>query len=459
MRASHEFLFCLTSILASVLALAQSNPVPYVDQPLMPMSAAPGGSGFTLTVNGTGFVSGSVVNWNGTPLPTTFVSKAQVTATVAASDIANPQTAFVTVSNPPPGSGISNVAFFQVATPVSSVVLSTPSNTGGVGFAVVTADFNGDGKLDLAVTGTNAQNNPVVYILLGNGDGTFQSPVAYPISFSPTIVAPMATGDFNGDGKLDLVTGQSVLLGNGDGTFQPAISLPAEYVPSGTDLFVAADFNGDGKLDLVAEEGGKGDLLVMLGNGDGTFTALTPISVTTNTISSLYAADFNGDGVLDLVVDYNSLQFGSGTFAVYLGNGDGTFQTPVLTNASVSSGLDVGLFAIATADFNGDGKQDVASADSIFIPTEAGTLVGAVSLGEGNGTFNFNANGFTLAETPDYQTAYTGDFNADGKLDVAMGTNIALGNGDGTFQTPPIALANSIAGICSGGRFQWGRPA
>lgn len=176
--------------------------------------------------------------------------------------------------------------------------------------------------------------------------------------------------------------------------------------------------------------------------------------MTTDIIGSLYAADFNGDGVLDLIVDFNPSGSGSGTFAVYLGNGDGTFQTPVLTNASVSSGLDVGLFAIAAADFNGDGAQDVASAMSLFVPSEAGTDVGAVSLGEGNGTFNFNATGFALAETPDYQPAYTGDFNADGKLDVAMGTNIGLGNGNGTFQTPPIALSSaSLAGVAAVGDF------
>jgi FG-GAP-like repeat len=455
MRTIHGLLFSLSWILASTVALAQSNPVPFVDQPLVPMSAAPGGSGFTLTVNGTGFVSSSVVNWNGTPLPTTFVSKAQLTAMVAASDIATPQTASVTVSNPAPGGGISNVDFFQVANPVSTVVLSTPSNTGGTGYAVVTADFNRDGKLDLALAYTNAQQDKFVYILLGNGNGTFQSPVAYPISFSPSAAGfPMATGDFNGDGKLDLVAGQSVLLGNGDGTFQPAISLPTQYVPSDEDQFVAADFNGDGKLDLVALEQSAGDLLVMLGNGDGTFTALTPISVTEDcpallcTADSLVAADFNGDGELDLVVDYDATSPGhsEGLFAVYLGNGDGTFQTPVLTNAVASGGV-VALSAIAAADFNGDGKQDVASAISIYNPALMGepgyivALVGAVSLGEGNGTFNFNANGFTLGANV-YAPALTGDFNADGKLDVATGINIALGNGTGMFQTPPIAVSS-----------------
>jgi hypothetical protein len=105
------------AILASATALAQSNPVPFIDQPLVPMSLAPGGSGFTLTVNGAGFTSSSVVNWSGIPLPTTFVSKAQVTAMVAASDIASPHTAWITVSNAAPGGGISNVDYFQIASP------------------------------------------------------------------------------------------------------------------------------------------------------------------------------------------------------------------------------------------------------------------------------------------------------------------------------------------------------
>jgi FG-GAP-like repeat len=463
MRASYGFLLCLSWMLASVVAVAQSNPVPFVDQPLAPMSAPPGASGFMMTVNGTGFVSGSIVSWNGTPLPTTFVSKARLTAIVAAADIASAQTASVTVSNPAPGGGISNVAFFQVAVPESTVALSTPINTGAAGVAVVSADFNGDGKLDLAVTGTNAQDNPVVSILLGKGDGTFQSPVVYPISFSPVATAPMATGDFNGDGKLDLVAGHSVLLGNGDGTFQPASSLPAQYVPSSSDLFVAGDFNGDGELDLVALEQSVGDLLVMLGNGNGTFTTLTPIAVTEDcdaadaagcTIyNALSAADFNGDGVLDLVVAYTpspregQLE-GSGTLAVYLGNGDGTFQTPVLTSASSSPTNYVNLYQIAAADFNGDGEQDVFSGVSHPMVSSPIVEEAGVSLGEGNGAFTFNANGFTLAEYLPFEPAFTGDFNADGKLDVATDSNIALGNGDGTFQTPPIALSNvNIAAV------------
>jgi hypothetical protein len=120
-------------LLSGIMALAQSNPVPSLDQPLAPDATVPGGPGFTLTVNGTGFVSGSVVNWSGTPLPTTFVSSAQLTATVNASEIATASTASVSVTNPAPGGGTSNVEFFAVSSPAAGVVFTPlpPHRFGG----------------------------------------------------------------------------------------------------------------------------------------------------------------------------------------------------------------------------------------------------------------------------------------------------------------------------------------
>src|SRR6202451_3091493 len=118
----------LTLVLVAVMAcgtvFAANNPVPYVDLPVVPSTTVPGGSGFTLTVNGAGFVSGSAVNWNGSPRTTTFVSAAQVTAAILASDIATASTAIITVSNPAPGGGVSGVAYFEVTTPVSSVTVA-----------------------------------------------------------------------------------------------------------------------------------------------------------------------------------------------------------------------------------------------------------------------------------------------------------------------------------------------
>jgi hypothetical protein len=146
------------------------------------------------------------VNWSGIPLPTTFVSKAQVTATVAASDIASPHTAWITVANPTPGGGISNVAYFQIASPASTVVVSAPTQPfikGELSNPIV-ADFNSDGKPDIAINTFDSQNNLLVSIVLGNGDGTFQAPVNYIVPNNNGGQGPqIVTGDFNGDGKLD----------------------------------------------------------------------------------------------------------------------------------------------------------------------------------------------------------------------------------------------------------------
>ncbi len=203
-----------------------TNPVPFINQPLVPDVVTPGGMGFTLTVNGTGFVMGSVVNWNGRARGTMFVSSSKLTATILASDTATPRTASVTVLSPGPGGGTSNVAFFEVTVSTSAIgFIPSSFDAGTSAFAVATGDFNGDGKLDVVVANASSNN---VSVLLGNGDGTFQAPVDYPTGSQPSSVA---VGDFNGDGKLDLAVANqncpsfpcgagsvSILLGNGDGT-------------------------------------------------------------------------------------------------------------------------------------------------------------------------------------------------------------------------------------------------
>src|SRR5512135_3377821 len=138
-------------LLASTMTLAQGNPVPLINQPLVPTATLPGGPTFILTVNGTGFVSGAGVNWNGAALTTTFVNSSQLTARVPASDIARAGTASVTVTNPPPGGGTANVMYFDVSTPVSTLTFASFYGFGGgEPTRLAAADFNGDGKLDLA---------------------------------------------------------------------------------------------------------------------------------------------------------------------------------------------------------------------------------------------------------------------------------------------------------------------
>jgi len=279
--------------------------------------------------------------------------------------------------------------------------------------AVVSTDFDGDGRLDFALA--NSDHSPSV--LLGNGDGTFRAS-----GYSFGGVQSVAVGDFNGDARPDLVAlfggrdGVAVALGNGDGTFQAA---QVAYIGMTPTSVVVGDLNADGKLDLVATSysawgsvdpytgnsygGSAGYANVLMGNGDGTFASnFGTYSLNEYTSGSSSAlGDFNGDGKLDLAAD------GS----VLLGNGDGTLgalrPAPMWTVA-------------AAADVNADGKLD---------------LVGdGVALGNGDGTFQparlYEAAG------PSVRVA---DFDGDGRRDLAAGTTgsflvVQLGNGDGTFR-------------------------
>jgi hypothetical protein len=414
----------------SSTAFAAENPVPLINQPLVPDAIAPGGAGFTLAVHGTGFVSGAVVKWNHSSLATTFVNGTQLTASVPASDIAAPGTASVTVVNPSPGGGTSNVMFFEVTPASSSIALGAPPafGAGTDPDSVAVGDFNGDGKLDLAVANVGSNN---VSILLGNGDGTFQAAVDYGAGSNPDSVA---VGDFRGDGKLDLVVANdlgnnvSILLGNGDGTFQAAVSYGA-----GMTLFSVAvgDFNGDGKLDLVVADAVSDYISVLLGNGDGTFktavqyvAGLEPFSVA--------VADFNGDGKLDLAVANNE----GASVSILLGNGNGTFK------AAVNYGTGTAPGAVAVGDFNGDGKLDlvVGGANSNNVN------VVSVLLGNGDGTFQAAVNyGAGAGQT----SVAVGDFNGDGRLDLAFPASLLLQTPLALLSSTSLNFGNQLVGTTS----------
>jgi hypothetical protein len=408
---------------------AQSqNPVPLINQPLVPDAVAPGKSGFTLTVNGTGFVSGSVVNWNGTPLATTFVSGSRLTASVPASEVAKPNTASVTVTSPGAGDETSNIVFFPVALSTQVVTMSggTAYGAGTAPLAVGTSDLNGDGKLDLVVA--NSSDN-TLSVLLGNGDGTFQTQVTYAVGANPQGIA---IADFNGDGRPDLAVTNansntvSILLGQGDGTFGKQVQYATGTGPDG---IAAADVNGDGKLDLVVTNSLDNTISVLLGKGDGTFQAAVSYAAGEDPLS-VAVGDFNRDGKLDLAIA-NSIGyvFSGDLVTILLGNGDGTFSTPT------SYASNCGNFVI-TADFNGDGNLDLAA-----VGPPSGQGGGAcVFLGNGDGTFQQYVPAFSPALASWVGAA---DFNADGKLDLGMSSNsgvpnitasILLGYGNGTFE-------------------------
>ena len=370
------------------------NPVPFLSQPLSPTAALPGGGGFTLTVNGSSFLSSSVVQWNGIALATTYVSEGQLTATVPPADIAAAGTASVTVVNPTPGGGTSNVEYFTITSPTSSVAtVRTDIAVQQYPVSVVTGDFNGDGIPDLAVVNDCGSSSacgdaPIgsVSILLGNGDGTFTLKTTLATSYYPE---GAAVGDFNGDGKLDLAVVNecseitcyqsgtvSVFVGNGDGTFTLGSLPDTGFYPYG---IAVGDFNGDGKLDLaVVNECGNtyscssGSVSILVGNGDGTFTLAASPTVGRD-VELLAVGDFNHDGILDIVVPSSD----DGSISILLGNGDGTFAP------SSQSPLSVGEcpFAVATGDLNGDGNLDLAVTDTCQNNVN-------ILLGNGNGTFS-----------------------------------------------------------------------
>ena len=347
------------------------------------------------------------------------------------------------------------------------------SSSAWFSYSVASADVNGDGKLDLLLANACNNNSSCSYgtasVLLGNGDGTFQTGINYNVGAQDAF--SVVAADVNGDGKLDLLVGNecaltdcsngsaSVLLGNGDGTFQT----PVIYSSGGLYTFslAVADVNADGKPDLLianmCADGtcSNGSVGVLLGNGDGTFQ--TPVTYSSGGLYmfSLAVADVNGDGKPDLLVanECADNNCSNGVTGVLLGNGDGTFRTPV---AYSSAGLYT--LAIAIGDVNGDGRPDVVVANQCASSNDCSTGSIGILLGNGDGTFQSAATTATPV-LANIQSLVLADFNGDHKLDVASGAGnvVLLGNGDGTLQSP-IALGANGPGIAVGDFNGDGRP-
>jgi hypothetical protein len=278
---------------------------------------------------------------------------------------------------------------------------------------VTVGDFNNSGKLGLALANIGEDNVP---ILLGNGDGTFTLPSSFVFS-GGGFPNSLAVGDFLGNGNLDLAVAASlgglpidIVLGCGDGAFNQG-PISANSNVAGAYMPAVGDFNGDGKLDIAATGGGYGQVnlanvvTILLGNGDGTFGFAQNSTFTTGSNPlAIVAADFNGDGKLDLAV----ANYDGGTVTILLGNGDGTFAP------ASGSPLTVGLnpIALAVGDFNSDGKADLVVANQTD-----NTLT--ILLGNGDGTFTPAASSPFAVGTVPFSIA-AGDFNGSGRLGIAI---------------------------------------
>jgi hypothetical protein len=306
-----------------------------------------------------------------------------------------------------------------------------------IGGHFVAADFNGDGRLDLAGGAVKA-----VAVLLNNGSGDFAARAEFPVA---DFQQDLAAGDFNGDGNVDLAVtinnpqiGVSLLAGNGDGTFDPAVNLP-NAAGADSPAIVATDLDGDARLDLVIAHSmacyvapcvTTEVMSVLMGNGDGTFQPARLVQVGRG-MAKIAVGDFNRDGVRDLAIAGDS----SRLYRLY-GVGDGTFvQQPTITLTADTFGVTGS--DVDVADFNGDAIQDLV----VVIGTNGSRT--AVLIGNADGTFRPPLI-LTDANLSIPTHAAVADYNGDGFQDLAVGVGdgsfglmkMYNGNGNGTFQAP-----------------------
>jgi FG-GAP-like repeat/FG-GAP repeat len=299
------------------------------------------------------------------------------------------------------GNGSSNNVAIFLGNGAGSFGVATNFSAGVFPSSLVVGDFNGDGKQDLAVVNTGSGNNDSsVSILLGDGAGSFSAATNYPLGGRKA-----AVGDFNGDGIQDLAVTTSsdsvaILLGNGAGGFGAPTNFPT-YSPDG---IAVGDFNGDGKQDLAVTTSGGG-VAILLGNGAGGFGA--PTNFAADSPNGVAVGDFNGDGKQDLAVT----DFFNRKVSILLGDGNGHFSTPSSYSTPNTPGV------VVVGDFNGDGNQDLAVVNgliSIFLGNGAGSFSAAINFSVGN-----------PYPGPNPLDVAVGDFNGDGKQDLVTANNNA----------------------------------
>lgn len=306
-----------------------------------------------------------------------------------------------------------------------------------VGFATssfVVSDLNGDGIPDLVATYADSGQTGInrMVALLGRGDSSFVAKAincdfgsSAPDSFLTAGIV-VAAVDINGDGKPDLLATNAssgnrrtiLLIGKGDGTFQPSIVIGSEI------LRRVADFNGDGKPDLLLYDGIQ-SFDVRLGNGDGTFQPPLQLG-SMNFVVSLAVGDFNNDGKLDIAFVKGAFT-SQGYIWIWPGIGDGTFGAAFPVGSSI--GLPAAAVPLLPADFNGDGKMDLPLTIDSPLPFNTPPHGTAILFGNGDSTFRAVISPSSFGGSQGF-----GDFNGDGRLDVAIDSSLMVGSADGTLQ-------------------------